>query len=96
MKGYKSIKFQVNDEDSHMMLLVDTFIPGDGYDTQTVELWDTDSLETYWKGTIRDLVDIIEAHKERENPLPGFGQVTAKDVEPIKDVGSPMETGVPY
>lgn len=71
MNKYKSVNFQVNDEATHMMLNIGTWIPGDGYDTQTIEFWDTDSLETFWKGSLRDLLDIIEAHKERDVFLHG-------------------------
>lgn len=59
----------------------------------TIELWDAETCETYWKGGLPDLADIIETHLERDRiPEP----VTMATVGPLRDNGNPYETGVPY
>jgi hypothetical protein len=91
--GSKNANCRFHDEATKMMLVVETWHHGSGTGSLTIQLWDIRAEDTYWKGSLQELADIIEEHLERDRiPEP----VTMATVGPLRDNGNPFETGVPY
>ena len=64
-----------------------------GYSKLEAQLWDDTKPECIWRGSVRELGEIVVEWVERNTPPEKDTEAT---VEPIRDNGNPYETGVPY